>query len=212
MIINEKGLPYFYKITNNLNGKYYYGSGQHDGYYGSGFALKRAYKKYGKENFTYEVLRYFKSREDAFRFEQLFLSIYKLDRDNKSYNSCRNANGGYISKEVYEENSKFMKEFRKTEEGNIGGLKNPRADQTIYEFYNIDTGEYKQNTVYEMNTYVNGKGKKRASMFGYIVRGDRKMYKGWILASNIDRWGTREKLKAEHRLNISNAKKDIKHK
>jgi len=209
MILNERGLPYFYKITNNLNGKYYYGSGQYDGYYGSGFALKRAYNKYGKENFTYKVLRYFESREDAFRFEQLFLSIYKLDKDPKSYNACRNANGGYISKEAYQANSKFMKEFRKTEDGSIGGLKNPRADQTIYTFYNIDTAEYRNSTVHEMNIYVNGDANK-SSIFGYVVRGDRKMYKGWILSSNIDKWGTREKLIAEHRLNISSAKKGKK--
>jgi len=210
MILNEKGLPYFYKITNNLNGKYYYGSGQYDGYYGSGFALNRAYKRYGKENFTYEVLRYFESREDAFRFEQLFLSIYKLDKDPKSYNLCRNANGGYISEEVYDKNSKFMQEYRKTEDGSLGGLKNPRADQTVYTFYNIDTCEYRQSTVHEMNVYVNGKNGK-TSMYGYIVRGDRKMYKGWILASNIDRWGTREKLKNEHVLNNVNSKKGKKY-
>lgn len=221
MITNEQGKPYFYKITNKLNGKYYYGSGQHDGYYGSGFALKRAYKKYGKDQFTYEVLRYFETREQAFRFEQLFLSIYKLDVDPKSYNTCRNANGGYISEEVYESNRKIMKAYRKTEEGSIKGLKNPRADQTVYEFYNIDTKEYRSSTVHEMNKFVNG-NLPRASVFGYIVREDRKMYKGWILAKNIYKWGTRQQLKEEHRKNnaaskrgksipkISEAKKGIK--
>lgn len=209
MIINEQGKPYFYKITNKLNGKYYYGSGQHDGYYGSGFALKRAYKKYGKDQFIYEVLRYFDTREEAFRFEQLFLSIYKLDVDPKSYNTCRNANGGYISEEVYESNSSFLKKYRKTEEGSIKGLKNPRADQTVYEFYNIDTKQYKRSTVYEMNRFVNG-NLPRASVFGYIVRGDRKMYKGWILAKNIHKWGTRQQLKEEHRKNNAASKRGKK--
>lgn len=221
MIKNEEGRPYFYKITNKLNGKYYYGSGQSDGYYGSGFALKRAYEKYGKDQFKYEVLRYFDTREDAFRFEQLFLSIFKLDIDPKSYNTCRNANGGYISKGVYDSNREFLKKFRQTEEGSIKGLKNPRADQTIYEFYNIDTWEYRKSTVHDMNRFVNGE-KPGTSVFGYIVRGDHKMYKGWILASNIDKWGTRQLLKEEHRKNmsiskrgkkvpkISNAKKGVK--
>jgi len=205
MLRNEKGLPYFYKITNKLNGKYYYGSGSLDGYYGSGFAIKRAYRKYGKDQFIYEVLRYFDTREDAFRFEQLFLSLYKLDQDPKSYNACRNANGGYVSKEHYLAVGKKMKSYRKTKAGSVGGLKNPRADQTIYEFYNIDTGEYRNSTVHDMNMSV--MTYKGSSMFGYIVRGDKKMYKGWILAENIEWIGTREKLKADHRKNWKMAKR-----
>jgi hypothetical protein len=209
MISNKEGMPYFYKITNKLNGKYYYGSGQLDGYYGSGIALKRAYKKYGKDQFEYKVLRYFDTRKAAFRFEQLFLSIYKLDIDSKSYNTCRNANGGYISEKVYESNKKFMKEYRQTEKGSMKGLKNTRADQTIYNFYNIDTCEYKKSTVYEMNIMVIGDKKSMPSMFGYVVRGDRKIYKGWILAKNIDRLGSRQKLKEEHKKNISLAKTGV---
>ena len=199
MIINEQNKPYFYKITNKLNGKYYFGSGSFNKYYGSGVALKRAYSKYGKDNFEYKILKYFDNREDAFKFEQHFLNIYKLDIDPKSYNTCRNANGGFISKEVYESNSKLMKKYRQTDKGSMKGLKNTRADQTLYQFYNIDTSEYKNSTVYEMNKLTGAK----ASMFGYIVRGDRKTYKGWILAENIQKWGTRELLKNEHRKNLA---------
>lgn len=203
MLVNEKGLPYFYKITNKLNGKYYYGSGQKTGYYGSGFALHKAYEKYGRDQFTYEILRYFDTRQHAFRFEQLFLSIYKLDSNPMSYNACRNANGGYVSEEHYENVSRFMKQR------DHSGLNNTRADRNVYEFYNIDTGEFKNATVYEMNKFVNGE-KPRASMFGYIVRGDRKIHQGWILAENIDKWGNRDLLDREHRENLSSSKKDKK--
>jgi hypothetical protein len=46
---------YFYKITNKINGKYYYGvhstNNIEDGYMGSGVVITKAYEKYGIGNF-----------------------------------------------------------------------------------------------------------------------------------------------------------------
>lgn len=54
---------YLYKITNNINNKIYVGIHQttniDDGYFGSGLNINRAIKKYGKENFTKEILEFF---------------------------------------------------------------------------------------------------------------------------------------------------------
>lgn len=184
MINNPTNQPYFYVITNKINGRYYYGSGEKNNYSGSGKVLKRAYKKYGKESFEGKILRLFKTREDAFKFEQRFLSLYKLDKDPIAYNTCRNANGGYISEDVYVSNSKFMKEYRQTDEGSLKGLKNNRANQTIYDWYNINTKENIKATQYEMSNKFD-KNKIRSSVFGYVVRGDRNTYKGWILSDNL---------------------------
>ena len=64
---------YFYKITNNINGRFYYGvhntNNINDGYMGSGTRLHYAYKKYGIENFSKEILKYFESSDDAFQYE-----------------------------------------------------------------------------------------------------------------------------------------------
>ena len=53
-------LYYIYEIKNNINGKTYVGQHKYkklnDKYMGSGIALKNAYKKYGKENFTKTIL------------------------------------------------------------------------------------------------------------------------------------------------------------
>ena len=65
---------YFYKITNNLDGKFYFGvhntENLGDGYSGSGKVLKRAYQKYGIENFTKEIIKFFDTEEEAFSYER----------------------------------------------------------------------------------------------------------------------------------------------
>lgn len=52
---------YIYKTTNLINGRIYIGlkTGEFNSdYFGSGVLIKRAIKKYGKENFRIRVLAY----------------------------------------------------------------------------------------------------------------------------------------------------------
>ena len=64
---------YFYKITNNINNHFYYGvhctDNLNDGYMGSGTRLKYAYKKYGMENFSKEILKFFDTVKEAYEYE-----------------------------------------------------------------------------------------------------------------------------------------------
>lgn len=55
-----------YKTTNLINGKIYVGKDESmkPHYIGSGYILKKAIKKYGKENFKKDILESCSSREE----------------------------------------------------------------------------------------------------------------------------------------------------
>lgn len=80
---------YFYKITNTVNGNYYYGihstDNLDDGYLGSGTRLKSAMKLYGKDAFEKEILMFFESREKASEYEATVVTE-ELVHDTKCYN------------------------------------------------------------------------------------------------------------------------------
>ena len=89
---NKNKIHYFYKITNTINGHFYYGIHStydiDDNYMGSGTRLRRAYKKYGIENFTKEILKFFNTREECAEYEAEVVTE-ALVLDNNCYNiSC----------------------------------------------------------------------------------------------------------------------------
>ena len=87
--MEQKKYNYFYKITNLLNNHYYYGihstDNLDDGYMGSGKRLHYAYKKYGIENFTKEIVKYFDTRKDASNYEAEMVTE-QLVKDDNCYN------------------------------------------------------------------------------------------------------------------------------
>lgn len=79
---------FIYETTNLINGKIYRGvhqtSNLKDGYLGSGVKFTRALKKYGKKNFTREILFFAFSREDADEIEEIFVSKEWLEENSKN--------------------------------------------------------------------------------------------------------------------------------
>lgn len=109
---------YFYKITNQINGKYYFGvhstDNIDDGYMGSGVALKRAYKKYGVGNFSKEILHFFDNADEMYAFEEKYVNE-NLVNDSKCYNLVLGGRSDRTHKQMslLAESSHDTKEYHK---------------------------------------------------------------------------------------------------
>ena len=108
-----------YKITNLINGKTYIGQHKYkdlnDSYMGSGKLLWRAYKKYGKENFTKEILyskvQYQETANDMEKF-----AIAKERALGKAEYNIADGGDGYCpnkGKHLSEETKRKMSESHK---------------------------------------------------------------------------------------------------
>ena len=101
---------YTYMVTNKINGKVYVGShcwkgeGIDHNYFGSGTAITRAVKKYGKENFQIEVLYFYDTVEECRADEERILTEYNVRDCPHSYN-CKNSAIGWTSEDITGENN-----------------------------------------------------------------------------------------------------------
>jgi hypothetical protein len=109
---------YFYKITNNINNHFYYGvhntDDLDDGYMGSGKRLHIAYKKYGIENFTKEILKFFDTSDKAFEYEAEIVNEEMIKRRD-----CYNIQLGgrfYSTKNIVTVKDNFGNHFWVTKE------------------------------------------------------------------------------------------------
>lgn len=102
---------YIYCVTDTCNNKKYVGKFNRniklfESYYGSGYLIRKAIKKRGKENFTKEVL------EECFDLEQLnnreIYWISKLNTIENGYNLVKGGDGGDTSKYIDYSNSDYL--------------------------------------------------------------------------------------------------------
>jgi hypothetical protein len=99
---------YLYKITNTINGKIYVGCHStcnlDDSYFGSGKILRRAIKKYGKENFQFIVLEFFETADDMFAAERSIVNTEFIKRsDTYNINEGGLGNSSSDSKKLWED-------------------------------------------------------------------------------------------------------------
>ena len=88
-----------YKVINLINEKYYIGKDakNNPNYLGSGLLIKKAIKKYGKNNFKKEILNTYDNLKDLNNAERIYVNE-KIINDTKSYNLAIGGQGGDLSK------------------------------------------------------------------------------------------------------------------
>jgi len=95
-------MAYVYLITNTINGKKYIGSSRKsqidENYYGSGKAIKDALKKYGKNNFTRNIL--WQGEGDAREIETQWLEYFNASNNPQFYNMTNDARGNNLHQEA----------------------------------------------------------------------------------------------------------------
>lgn len=88
-----------YKLTNTINGKFYIGVHQtldeNDSYFGSGYRLRAAIRKYGKHNFIKEILEYFDSADEMFEVESKIVTRDFLNRTDVYNVALGGRSGGF---------------------------------------------------------------------------------------------------------------------
>ncbi len=91
-----------YKVTNRLNNRFYVGKhkteNKDDSYLGSGILIDRAIKKYGKKNFTKEILFECSSEEEMNQKETDIVDEDFIARDD-TYNVAVGGQGGNLTYE-----------------------------------------------------------------------------------------------------------------
>lgn len=109
----EKNHNYFYKITNLVNGKYYYGIRSCDElpdsrYMGGGTAIIKAIKKYGRENFLKEIIIDYPTRKEASDHEARVVTI-ELIQLEECYNCRTGGDNEYVHIVTDETRAKLSK-------------------------------------------------------------------------------------------------------
>lgn len=140
-----------YKITNTINGKFYIGAHStenlDDGYLGSGTAIRKAIKKYGKESFIKEIIHYCDSEDSMYNLEEQLVVV-----GEHTYNLTLGGKGGWSHIDSSGDNNP-MRRSAETRKKVSEGIKKTRNSNKEY-YDAISIANFKKASI--LNT-----GKKR---------------------------------------------------
>lgn len=152
---------FIYETTNLINGKKYRGihktSNLDDGYLGSGIAFEKAIIKYGKQNFSREILEFCSSYDELIELEKLYVDDVWV-RDHSNYNlKTGGQSAGILSEESKGKISETLKKKYANGEINIDfnfkpghrtwnkGMKNIYKEETLNKIHESSKNRYDLN-------------------------------------------------------------------
>lgn len=149
---------FIYITTNKLNGKKYLGQRKYskgwENYLGSGVIFVQALKKYGKQNFTREIIAEAYSTDELNKLEEKFIKEYNCCESDKWYNIRA---GGVQTNPFTGYNIKEKKRWKEN-------LTKQTRQARSHPFYVIDL--YTGKIIYEFNNNIE-----------YIEKTNKKSYK-----------------------------------
>ena len=123
-----------YLTTNMVNGKKYLGKDSKNSrsYFGSGTILRKAMKKYGKQNFRKEIIEECSSLEHLIEREEYWLNYYNAGNNPNFYNMHNHSSGAPSGKSNKLFGTKMSKELRdKISNGLMGRVQSEETRSKI---------------------------------------------------------------------------------
>ena len=140
---------YVYVIVNKKNLKLYFGSHSWEGegadpnYYGSGKIIKQAVKKYGKENFIIQPIKFYNNVEECRNAEEELLKQYDIANNPYCYNIKNSAIGWDKGLKHTEDTKRKMSEANKGEKHPMYGKRG--KDSPNYGKYHTEDAKRKMS-------------------------------------------------------------------
>lgn len=130
---------FIYITTNNINGKKYIGQKKYDkrgywkNYLGSGTAIKSAINKYGKQNFTKQIIEECESKDVLNEREKYWIGYYNAYNSKDFYNMTFGGDGGdtYSNHNLYEKEQIKSRKMNSTKHKINLGAYNGMAKKVI---------------------------------------------------------------------------------
>jgi len=154
----DKFKKYFiYITTNNINGMKYIGKHYgyiYDTYLGSGKVLKRAIEKYGKENFSREIIEFNNSEDENCEREKYYIALYDATTNPLFYNIHEGGKGGNTTKGyTKEEKEQLSKKLSILQSGINNGMYGKHHSQATKDFLSFYAANIRDNSVYKTDEF-----------------------------------------------------------
>lgn len=122
--MDKRKYGFIYITTNNINNKKYIGQKKYvngwEKYLGSGIVIKSAIKKYGRENFSREIIEECNSIEELNKREIYWINFYDAVCRSDFYNIAYGGDGGNtIAGYTYEQKKGLSQKLSKLRRGKI---------------------------------------------------------------------------------------------